>query len=371
MRVLHLETGTNLYGGATQALTLMHGLAKHNIENHLVCTPDSAVAAAGRAQGLSVIPVPMSGDLDLGFVGRFRRVIGQRSPTLVHVHSRRGADTLGGLAARMAGVPAVLSRRVDSADPPLVGGLKYRQYQRVVAISVAIRDQLANAGVPDERLGLVRDAIDADSGPPAWPYDRFREEFELSETDSAIAVVAQMIERKGYRQFFKALTELDSNPLKMKVILFGSGPLESQLKKEVKHSGLGAVVRFAGFRPDLRAFLAHFQLLVHPAVREGLGLCLLEAQAAGVPVIGFRSGGVVEAVADGETGLLVRAGDTEGLGRAVTSLLNDADRRHRLGAAGPAWVEKHFGVERMVCGYADIYSQVLKGLSREGVDDGA
>ena len=100
MRVLHLEAGKNLYGGAGQALTLMRGLARRHIASALVCPPDSEVAAVGRAQGLEVIAVPMSGDLDLGFIGRFRRVIDQLNPDLVHVHSRRGADTLGGLAAR-------------------------------------------------------------------------------------------------------------------------------------------------------------------------------------------------------------------------------------------------------------------------------
>jgi len=366
MRVLHLETGKNLYGGADQVLTLMHGLTGHGIESVLVCPPDSAVAGAGRVQALEVVTVPMSGDLDVLFTGRFRRVIGQLNPDLVHVHSRRGADTLGGLAARMAGVPAILSRRVDSADPPVVGLLKYRSYQRVVAISGAIRDQLEQRGLSDAKLGLVRDAVDPDAYPPAWPSTRFRREFDLTDTDSAVAVVAQFIERKGHRQLFKALTRIRGDVPDLRVILFGSGPLETQLKKEVEHSGLQDVVQFAGFRSDLRAFLAHFQLLIHPAVREGLGLCLLEAQAAGVPVVGIRSGGVVEAVAHGKTGVLVPAGDAVALADAVESLLHDPDRRHQLAAAGPAWVRNEFSVQRMVQGYADIYSQVVDDTTGGG-----
>jgi glycosyltransferase involved in cell wall biosynthesis len=98
-------------------------------------------------------------------------------------------------------------------------------------------------------------------------------------------------------------------------------------------------------------------------MREGLGLCLLEAQAVGVPVVGFRSGGIVEAIADGETGVLVPAGDAVALADAVGSLLNDSDRRHRLATAGPDWVRNEFGVGRMVQGYVDIYSRVLDGIS--------
>ncbi len=152
--------------------------------------------------------------------------------------------------------------------------------------------------------------------------------------------------------------------------MFGSGPLLAQVKKEVEQTGLTPCVQFAGFRRDLRAFLGYFQLLVHPAVREGLGVTLLEAQAAGVPVVGFRSGGVVEAVADGITGVLVPPGDVQALAEAVGGLLNDPDRRGRLAAAGPARVRDQFGVARMVQGYADIYSEVLESFT-EDIDDRA
>jgi glycosyltransferase involved in cell wall biosynthesis len=149
----------------------------------------------------------------------------------------------------------------------------------------------------------------------------------------------------------------------LKVILFGSGSLEVELKKEVDRLGLESVVQFAGFRSDLRAFLAYFQLLVHPAVREGLGLSLLEAQAAGVPVVGFRGSGVEEAVADGETGILAPVGDAVALADAIESLLSDPDRRAQMATAGPARMRHEFGIERMVQGYVDIYSQVLDELS--------
>jgi glycosyltransferase involved in cell wall biosynthesis len=348
-------------------LTLMCGLAERGIAGVLVCPPDSAVAAAGRARGLEVVAVRMSGDLDLPFILRFARVIGRVGPDLVHVHSRRGADTLGGLAAGLARVPAILSRRVQSGDAPGVGLLKYRLYQRVVAVSGAIRRQLSARGLADAQLELVRDAVDPEACAPKWSREHFRTEFGLAENDLAVAVVAQLISRKGHADLFESLTDLHNHVSGLMVILFGSGPLEAKLKEEVKRLGLWDCVQFAGFRPDLRDYLAWFQLLIHPAVREGLGLSVLEAQAAGVPVAGFRIGGVAEAVLDGDTGVLVPAGDSLALASAVRTLLNDTDLRQRLAAAGPEWIRKEFGVERMVQGYAEIYSETLDGLT-EGRD---
>ncbi|MFQ5636107.1 MAG: glycosyltransferase, partial [Gammaproteobacteria bacterium] len=113
IHVLHVETGRHMYGGAGQVLNLIVGLAEHGVRGTLVCTQGSLVGVAARARGIDVLPVPMGGDLDLSFAGRLRRLIRRVRPSLVHVHSRRGADRLGGPAALAAGAPAVLSRRID------------------------------------------------------------------------------------------------------------------------------------------------------------------------------------------------------------------------------------------------------------------
>lgn len=100
-------------------------------------------------------------------------------------------------------------------------------------------------------------------------------------------------------------------------------------------------------------------LVVHPALREWLVIGVLEAQAAGVPVVGFRAGGLVEAVADGRTGLLVAPGDIPALAAAIGRLIDDEGLRARLATAGPAWVCREFGVEAMVDGNLAVYGHSL------------
>jgi glycosyltransferase involved in cell wall biosynthesis len=365
MRVLHLETGRHRYGGAVQVLHLMQGLAGHGVTGTLVCPPDSAVAGAARARHLDVEPLPVSGDLDFGFISRFRQCIRRSGPDLVHVHSRRGADTLGGIAARLSGVPAILSRRVDSADLALLGRLKYMSYARVIAISGAIRDQLSGLGLPGEKLRLVRSGIDVAACQPSWTRERFLREFRLFEEDVPIAVVAQFIPRKGHAHLLAAIGQLRETASRVRVILFGEGPLRAELEQGVAQAGLISEVEFAGYRNDLLEFLGHFQLLVHPALREGLGVSLIEAQAAGVPVVAFDVGGVPEAVADGETGMLVPAGDSWALAEAIGGLVLNPVRRRHLANAGPDRVRAEFSVERMVRGNLAIYSEVLDGLGDE------
>jgi glycosyltransferase involved in cell wall biosynthesis len=257
---------------------------------------------------------------------------------------------------------------VDSADLPVLGTLKYRCYDRVVAISDAIRRQLAAQGLPEAKLRLVRSAVDVAACQPSWSRERFLTEFRLPEEDVPVAVVGQFIERKGHAHLLAALRQLREMAVRVRVILFGAGPLAASLDAEIAQAGLASEVEFAGYRKDLLDFLGHFELLVHPAVREGLGIGLLEAQAAGVPVVAFRTGGVPEAVADGQTGVLVPVGDSAALAGAIAELLSNPVQRRHLANAGPDWVRSEFSLERMVQGNLDVYSEILAGSQGGGHD---
>lgn len=360
MHVLHLESGRHLYGGARQVLYLIGGLAEKGVEGTLVCPPTSAIAAAGVSQGLQVRELPMRGDLDPGFVGRFRRLIDELEPDIVHVHSRRGADTLGGMAVRRAAVPAVLTRRVDHRELPIFGGLKYHLYHKVIAISDTIYRQLTGAGVSQSRLHRVRSAIDPAAWRVRWPREQFLQEFDLQESNFVVAVVAQLIPRKGHNYLLDALVKITTVCPELRVICFGRGRLETSLRKSFARADLESVVQFAGYREDLPAFLGHCQLLVHPAIREGLGLSLLEAQAAGLPVAGFRVAGVEEAVADGKTGLLVAARDSTALAAVIAEMYDNPQRREAMVVAGGDRIGTEFSLEKMIEGNLHVYREILQ-----------
>jgi glycosyltransferase involved in cell wall biosynthesis len=360
MHIVHLETGRHLYGGARQVLLLARGLKGRGAGTTLVCAAGSAVAVEAARQGLAVRELPMRGDLDFPFIRRLTGLLRELGPDLLHVHSRRGADWLGGAAARRAGLPAVLTRRVDSPERRIVGALKYRRYARVIAISMAIRRQLEHAGVAPARLALIRSAVEPQLLEPAWSRERLAREFALDSRCQLVGCVAQLIPRKGYGLLLEAWREVARDCPAARLLVFGQGPLEARLRRSIRAAGLEGSVILAGFRPDLAAFLGRLDLVVHPALAEGLGLAVLEAQAAGVPVVAFRAGGVPEIVADGRTGLLVQAGDAPALGIALTALLHDEPRRRAFGEAAWAWVAREFKVADMVAAHLTLYGQVLE-----------
>ena len=358
MKVLHVEGGRNLYGGAHQALLLIEGLKARGVENVLVCRTGSELAEAA-GPFAEVCAIKMGGDLDVALIRRLYQIMRKTRPDIVHLHGRIGADVMGGIAARLAGVPVVHSRRVDNPERRLVVAMKYRLHDRVIAISQGIERVLLSEGLPANKLRCVRDAIEITPIVECPERDWFEREFELQPGTLVIGVVAQLIRRKGHQVLLEALPEVLAHSPELKVLFFGKGPLEAELRDTINRMGLAERVQLTGFRDDLSRVLPCLDVLVHPALKEGLGVSLLQASCARLPIVASRVGGIPEAVRDGETGLLVEPGDPVELARALIRLLSDASLRQRLGQAGRRWVEEAFSADLMVDGNLAIYREVL------------
>lgn len=358
LAVLHVETGRHLYGGALQVYYLMRGLRDNGCRNVLVCPHDSGIAKAS-VDVAEVHALPMRGDTDLRFIARLRAVIRATQPHLVHLHSRRGADTLGALAARLERVPTVMTRRVASPEPRWFAPLKYRLYDQVIAISHGIREVLIAAGISAERIASVHSAVDRDRFRPLCNRGAFESTFDIKPPIRAIGMVARFIECKGHDHLFAAIPAIVAAFPNVRFLLFGEGPLKPSLRAQVRSVGLEAHVHFAGFRDDLERVLPCLDMLVHPADLEGLGVSLLQAAACGIPVVASAVGGIPDVVRNDVNGILLPSLDPQALARAVIELLNDPDRARRLGAGGRALIEREFSIAAMVEGNLRAYRRVL------------
>ncbi len=356
MRIVHIEAGRHLYGGAVQVRYLLDGLNAAGDDNVLVCARGSELAAAPPAA--TVVELPMRGELDVALLPRLLRVLRATSPDLVHVHSRRGADLYSGLAAALAGIPAVLTRRVDAAEPAWFARLKYRPYAAVVALSAAIEAQVAAGGVEPARRVRIPSAVDTQRfRPDPGAHARLRAAFSLPHDAVVVGVIAQLITRKRHAWLFDLLPELVRREPRLRVLCFGRGPLEAELRAALAQHGLALRVQLAGFRSDLPALVAGCDVVAHPAAREGLGVALLEAASAAVPVVACAVGGVPDVVVDDETGLLVVRDDAAGFAAALAQLVANEELRRRLGAAARRRAERQFGVAALVGAHRDLYAR--------------
>jgi glycosyltransferase involved in cell wall biosynthesis len=361
--VLHVEGGAELYGGAQQVLYLLEGLARKGVESHLACRRGSELARRA-APFASVHELKLGGDLDVGIIRRLRRLMAAAPPDVLHLHSRIGADVMGGIAGRLAHVPVVHTRRVDNPEPRWLVAAKYRLHDRVIAISEGIARVLLAEGLPAAKLRVVRSAVDA--APFARGCDRaaFAGALGVDADRPTVAVLAQLIARKGHRYLLAAMPAIIAVEPRVQVLLFGKGPLVGALQEQIDTDGLASHVRLMGFRDDLPRLLPCMDLVVHPAIMEGLGVSLLQAAAAGVPVVASAVGGIPEAVRDGVNGILVPPADVPALADAVCRLLTDADARRRLGAGGRQLVAQEFSVAQMVAGNVAVYRELVGAPAR-------
>lgn len=359
MKVLHIELGKHLYGGAKQVTFIMQGLHDDfGVTNVLLATKGSATAIEMKQRGFEVVEISAKGDLDVGLLWRIKNVIQQIKPDVVHVHSRRGADVWGGLAAKWAGVPAVISRRVDNPESRWVTKWKYGLYKKVITISDGIRKVLLSQGAPEEQVVCVRSSLAEDATSDCNPVT-FKERFNLPQDAMVIGVVAQLIERKGHSYLLQVLPELLKDFPNSKVLFFGKGKYRETLEQQIAKLGLQDTVQFTGFCHDMPALFGCIDLLVHPALMEGLGVSLLQASQQGVPIVASAVGGIPEAVESSVNGLLVQPADTVALQAAIEKLLQSPELRQQMGENGKQLMIEKFSVQQMVFGNYRVYSEIL------------
>jgi len=359
MKVIHIETGRHLYGGSLQVYYLMRGLEQHGVTNVLVCEQTSPLADKAKSAATKVYREPIKGDIDIAFIGRLKEIFREQKPDLVHLHSRRGCEWLGGIAAKQLGIPVVLSRRVDNPEPRILAALKYRLYDHVISISEGIRSVLASEGVPLNKMSCVPSAVDIEQYSQPRTRTWFEHEFGVTQQHFVIAVVAQLIPRKGHRYLLEVLPDLLLSYPHLRVIFFGQGPEKEALEHLIRQKGLIDIVQFAGFRDDLAQVLPNLDLLVHPAEMEGLGVSLLQAAVAGVPIIASKAGGMPEIVRHGMTGLLVPPKNTKLLKQAIGSMLANPQQAKNMATSAKSLVEVAFSIPAMVQGNLAVYQQVL------------
>jgi glycosyltransferase involved in cell wall biosynthesis len=344
MKILHIETGKSLYGGALQVYYLLDGLRREGVSSVLLCDHSSEIRKSCESTGIPTHPIRVLGELDPTYPFQILRAIRNHRPDCVHIHSRRGADFWGGLAAKIAGIPCILSRRVDNPEPRWAARLKYSLFSRIITISDGIRQVLLREGIPSGKIRLARSAVDFASFPQPVSREVFLERFALPSHAIVIAVAAQLIPRKGHRFLLEALPPLMEEFPSLHTLILGKGASAKDLRNQVDSLGIGSRVHFSGFVSDLKTFLPHVDILAHPALMEGLGIALVEATWCRVPIVASAVGGIPEIVRPNENGLLVPPGDSQALLQAIRQLLRNPADRLRLGETGHRIAETEFAV---------------------------
>lgn len=328
----------------------------------LVCPDNGELYRAATREGLNVQGVRYRGDHDLTLVLKLGRIIRSAKPDIVHLHSRRGADILGALAAKWAGHPNVITtRRVDNPiSAGVLNGFCIGKIPKaIVCVSDGISSVMKEAGFPSDKITVIHSAVDASAYDSALSKWEARRILGVLPASPLLCVIGQLIARKGHHVLLDALPSLRNKFKDIRVLIVGSGAVRSRLEAQVHKLNLDGCVQFMGFRSDISTILRASDLLVHPALREGFANVGLQAMASGIPVVTTSVGGMPEMVQHEITGLVVPPGDSKTLAQAIEELLSNPGRRSMMGRLGQDIVRESFSVEKMVDSNLALYQKVL------------
>ncbi len=276
-------------------------------------------------------------------------------PDVVHTHGRR-TDVVGGAAARRAGLSTIAT--VHGA---IGGDLKSRLYLRlqhlalrrhdaVVAVSRVIADKLHDSGVSPSKITVIRNAWVSTVGPMGRAAAR--EALQLQVDDRVLGWVGRLSSEKGPNVFVEALEAL--HDLHVTAAVIGEGPELEALRRLARRIGLADRLRFYGALPAASRLFPAFDCIVLSSHTEGTPMVLLEAMAAGVPIVATRVGGVPDVVTEREA-LLVSPGDPETLAGAIRQVLEHPEHAAERALLASRRLQAEFGLEAWMSAYHEIY----------------
>ena len=365
MRILHIISSGGMYGAEAVILNMSRMLNESGHTSVLgvfanSSNPNLQLHEAAKREGIESHVIPCSGQMDRGVGGRIRRLVVETGVDVVHAHGYK-ADIYGFMALRGRGVALVstchnwLNDGMFVAFYGVVDRWVLRGFAGVVAVSEEVRETLLGSGVEGEKVRLIRNGIDLRPFDEADPV--LRRERGL-DGRLVVGIVGRLSVEKGMDIFLRAAAEVLKEVPDAVFVIAGDGPEREALEGLIDSLQLGESVMMLGRREDMPGIYASVDVLVSASRKEGLPMTILEGMASGRAWVATAVGDVPTVVRDGETGVLVAAGDVGGLAAAVVSLLRDRERRQALGEAGRRLVEEEFSAQRMTADYLSMYASV-------------
>jgi glycosyltransferase involved in cell wall biosynthesis len=398
IRVIHIITRLDMGGSAQETLLTVLTLDPQFYKVILVkgSTSESAmtsaeiqevnqqlVAACNR--GVKVINLPslvrrISPWNDLKTFILFWSLIRRYKPHIVHTHTSK-AGVLGRLVAWLTRVPVIIHKphghvfyghfgprlsRFFLFIEGLLGGIT----DHVVALTpMEARDYRTLRVLTADQISIIHSGVELNRYHiTAKKRQQKKKELGILPDSLVIGYVGWLIPIKGVSYLVRAMKNVAEKYPKSLLVLVGKGDNkgaeEMRIKEQVKNLGLADRVYFLGWRSDVDEIMGCFDIFVLPSLNEGMGRVLVEAMAAGLPIVASRVGGIPDLVKDGKNGLLVPPADPAVLADAISSLLENKETRKRMGKAGRKMC-RQYSTEAMVEQIDDLYMELLEKHSHK------
>jgi glycosyltransferase involved in cell wall biosynthesis len=381
IRILRIITRLNTGGPAVYLSTLCRGLSPSRYEQWLVTgiegPGEQSMLPTLESQGIrpitlsGMVGTPSVGFRDLAAVARVRQLIRDLRPDIIETHLSK-AGLVGRVAAALEGSALVLHVYHGHVLAGYFGAAKTwvarraeralaRVSDHLLAVSPRVKSDLVSYGVaPADRISVIEPGVDLDTLQSCRESrGALRRELGVAPDVPLVGIVGRLCPIKNHDLFLEVAARIAAVLPGVRFLVVGDGELGSAIRARAHRLGLSNRVIFAGWRSDLAQVYSDLDVLVSCSHNEGMPISLIEAMAAGCPVLATNVGGVPDLIDDHQTGLLVPDRDPSRLTATLLGLLQDGELARGLAASAQSHVRARFGTSRFVADMDELYTRLL------------
>jgi glycosyltransferase involved in cell wall biosynthesis len=327
-----------------------------------ICKPRQPWAEDARTAGVDVFEHGLHGDINLAAVARLALLVSKRKIDLICTVFDREVR-LAGMANKLFPSVSLVHRKVI---PRVKDRFQYKASYRylvdkIITPSHSIETALTrHRWFPPSMVEVVPNGIDISPFNNLNPSRRLRESLDIPRGRVIVGTIADLVRAKGHDLLLESIPSILLLTPDVHFLFVGEGPLETKLRQKAAQMGISDRITFAGFRRDIPEILRHIDVFVLPSRSEGASLAVLEAMAAGRPVVVSDVGGNSELVIHGLNGFLFPRRDPVLLAEQVALLVVNPRLRRKMGLEGRKWVEREFTLDRMITRLESVFQRTVR-----------
>lgn len=364
-KILHIIGGGEIGGAELHVLSLLKGIDQALFAPHLVCLTNGPFSDLARANNIPTQTFSMRYPFDLSPLPNLIRYTRQKGISLVHTHGARG-NLLGRLGSKWSGIPNLTTVHSSLAHDYLspwsarmalgLDRLTLSLTSGIITVSEYLAEEVALRGGKNiETIYNGQPPISFDS--LASSRQQFRKQWGIPADALVLGTIGRLHPTKGQSYLVKVASRLRMKFPNLHLLLIGEGPLRQDLELELQQTTIPHT--FTGYLSQAYKALPAMDIFLLPSISEGMGLVLLEAMQAKVPIVASAVGGIPEVIRAGKDGLLVPSGDLAGFTEACNSIIENPNLAKSLVASGQErW--PMFSIESMVKKTEQVYTRLLE-----------
>ncbi len=372
MKILVVLGGGAWGGGSVVVMSITRGLLERGHQVWVACNDDENARRFTEAGAKVVRPPLWLRSINPLDVSPFLYLTGlclKERFDLVATHTSKGGF-LGRFAARLAGVPHIVHHAHGFSFNKVLSPRAHRLFVGLERLAARAGDFIISVNDQHRRMAIELGVVEPDrictvhNGVDVRPFGRAdglsaRRRLGFADSDLLIGAIGRLAPQKGFLYLMRAMPLVLAAVPAARLVMIGEGPLADELKGEARKHGVADRVHFLGFRNDVPDLLAAFDVFALPSLWEGLSISLIEALAAGKPIVATDIDGNREVIEHEETGLMVPPADVPALATALGTLLTDRSLAARLAGRARRSAETRFSFDRMVEQNLAVYDRVV------------